>query len=314
MPNPVVVLQAVLVAAAIAALIPIACDRLDRQATIGLRACGWPLGIGCGAIAGMWMLGVQPSGRFTGDQERLAFIVLPLVTLMETLLSVARPTRWWAVLLRALVASSVCPILLYGSVYLAGPPSAGQHGWKPTDTALMLGGVGAAMTAALLALTDRGPRPTGPAELCCLGLATAAAGLTTMLSGYLTGGQQALPIAAVMMVACGMSFGRPISPAVSRVGFVGLAGILIIGHFFGSLTALHASMLSAAPFICWLVNRVPQERLLPWHRGILSLGMTTVLLACVVWQAQCQFNAAYATSRPDAAESPTVQDYLNYGR
>lgn len=314
MPNPVVVLQAVMVAAAIAAIVPIACERLDRRMTIGLRACGWPLGIGCGAIAGIWMLGVQPSGRFAGDQERLAFIVLPLVALVETLLSAARPTRWWAVLLRALVASSVYPILLYGSVYLAGTPSAGQHGRQPIDTVLMLGGVGAAITVAVLALAARGSRPTGPFELCCLGLATAAAGLTTMLSGYLTGGQLALPIAAVMMVACGMSFGRPIGPAVSSVGFVSLAGILIIGHFFGSLTAVHAIVLSAAPFVCWLVNRVPQERLLPWHRGILSLGMTTVLLACVVWQAQRQFSAAYATSRPGAAESPRVQDYLNFGR
>lgn len=314
MPNPFVVLQAVVVAAAIAALVPVACDVLDRRATLGLRACGWPLGVGCGAIAGMWMLGVRPSGRFAGDQERLAFIVLPLATLVEAVLAAARPTRWWAVLLRALVASSVCPILLYGSVYLADTPSAGQHGWKPIDTALMLSGVGVAITAALLALTEWGPRPTGPAQLCCLGLATAAAGLTTMLSGYLTGGQLALPIAAVMMVACGMSFGSPISPAVSSVGFVGLAGILIIGHFFGSLTAVHAIMLSAAPFICWLVNRVPQERLLPWHRGILSLGMTTVLLACVVWQAQRQFNAAYTPSRQDAAESPNMQDYLNFGR
>lgn len=314
MPNPVVLLQAVVVASAIAALVLIASGRLDRRAALGVRAFGWPLGVGCGAIAGMWMLGVRPSGRFTGDQERLAFIVLPLVTLVETLMSAVRPTRWWAVLLRALVASSVCPVLLHGSVYLAGTPSAGQHGWKPINTALMLSGVGAAITAALLALTDRGPRPTGPAELCCLALATAAAGLTTMLSGYLTGGQLALPLAAVMLVASGMSFGSPVSPAVSSVGFVGLASILIIGHFFGSLTSSHAILLSAAPFICWLVNRVPQEQLLPWHRGILSLGMTTVLLAFVVWQAQHQFNAAYAPSRKDAAESPTVQDYLNFGR
>lgn len=312
MPNPVVLLQAVIVAAVIAVLVPIACDRFDRRATLGLRACGWPLGVGCGAIAGMWILGVQLSGRFASDQERLAFIVLPLVTLVETLISAVRATRWWAVLLRGFVGLSVCAILLYGSVYLAGGPSAGHHGWRAIDTALMLGSVGAVMTAALLALADKGPRSTGPAQLCCLGLATAAAGLTTMLSGYLTGGQLALPIAAVMMVACGMSFGRPISPAVSSVGFVGLAGIVIIGHFFGSLTVVHAIVLSAAPFICWLVNRVPQEWLLPWHRGILSLVMTTVLLAGVVWHAQLQFNAAYVTSRPDAPESPTVQDYLKY--
>ena len=314
MPNVMHVGQAVAVAAVIAAMLFFWAGGLGRRPMASFRECGWPLGIGAGFVAGFWMLGVVPSGRFADDQERLAFLVVPLITLVETLLCALRPSRSWAMGLRSLVASSICPILLHGSVYMAGDAVAGAHGWTP---AALLAGVGAGVTIALLTLIGLAQREKGVAVGWCLGLTTFAAGLATMLSGYLTGGQLALPMAAVMMVACGMSqllTGGGLDAGGVSVGFVGLAGVLMIGHFFGSLSVVHALVLCVVPLLCCVMEMVSRQVLSPWRRGIVALGCSAALLACVVWHAHDRFKAASSTARRDAAGAPAVEDYLNYGR
>jgi len=281
-----------------------------------IHRCAWPLGIGVAAIFGMVMLGVRPSGRFAGDQERLAFIVLPLVTLVESLAAALQPARWWAMGLRALVAASLWPILLHGSVYLGGGVALSPHAWKPAEKAAMLGGAAAALTAVLLILTETSRHASRSVLLGCLALTTAATGITMMLSGYLTGGQHAMPLAAALVVACGMSavVGSADDAAGVGVGFVGLAGLTTIGHFFGSLSEAHAVVLVAVPLISWLAEAGLQQRLGPRWRALVAVAGTAVVLAWVVWQAYVRFDAASTTTRAHEAGTADVQDYLNFGR
>ena len=316
MPNVIQLGQAMAVAAGVAGMVFLSFG-LGARSWPSFRACGWPLGIGGGFVAGASMLGVVPSGSFAGDQERLAFIVIPLITLGEALLCGWAASRWWALAFRCLVASSICPILLHGSIYMAGDAGAAGSGWTPAASAALLTRVGAGAACALMFLTGSTRRGESAAVGWCLGLTTLAAGLATMLSGYLTGGLLALPMAVVLIVACGTSpllAGGALDAGGLSVGFVGLMGVLMIGHFFGSLSVIHALVLGAVPLLCCGVEMGLRQACRPWQRGIVALGCSAALLACVVWQAYDRFNAASATPRHDAAGTTAVEDYLNYGR
>jgi hypothetical protein len=138
-----------------------------------------------------------------------------------------------------------------------------------------------------------------------------------MLSGYASGGQLGLPLAAALAGAAAASLvlrdtaglSAALGPAV-----VGLFSLLVIGHFFGELTTSHALLLGLAPLLCWLPE-VPLVRRAPaWLRGLARLALVAVPLGVALVQAQQQFvqNSA-ATSTQEAGE-PSLQDYMDFGK
>ncbi len=217
----------------------------------------------------------------------------------------------------AVAASAALSPSLYGSSYLTDAAGPGTREWPAPLAAMILGGLGAALAAvwALLAVLTR--RPSGRSVPVALAVTAAGAALTVMLSGYLTGGQLGLPLAAALAGAAVASLalrGPPWAEGAAGVGVVGLFGLLVIGRFFGDLTTAHAVALGAAPLLCWLPEAPYLRRLSPRLLGVAAVALGAVVTLSVVAVARQQF---IQESRPSASPSstePSAQDYMDYGR
>src|SRR5207244_12038344 len=113
-------------------------------------------------------------------------------------------------------------------------------------------------------LSRLGRAEAGSAALPALALAAGGAGVTVMLSGYASGGQLGLLLAAALAPAALAAFVFPRSAALRGalgVGVVGLFGLLIVGRYFAGLTSTNAALLFFAPLIGWLPE-------IPWLRHV----------------------------------------------
>src|SRR5206468_10182489 len=131
----------------------------------------------------------------------------------------------------------------------------GTRKWSDGQTALILGGLTAALLGVWGALDVLVRKGRGTSVCLAVAGTCAAAGATVMLSGYLTGGQLGVPLAgalagATLVAWIFLSPGR--ETGALAVGMIGLFALLVVGHFFGSLTTPHALLLFAAPLLCWL--------------------------------------------------------------
>jgi hypothetical protein len=113
-----------------------------------------------------------------------------------------------------------------------------------------------------------------------------------MLSGYATGGQMALPLAAALAGACaaGATVRSP-SPSIAPLGvtFGGLFSLLVVGRFFARLTAGHAILLFCAPILCTAVELPFFRRLAPWSRAAASVILVGCVASAVVVSAWIEF-------------------------
>jgi hypothetical protein len=138
-----------------------------------------------------------------------------------------------------------------------------------------------------------------------------------MLSGYATGGQVGLPLAAALLGATAVALFLPKpSPQTGPLGIavVGLFGLLVIGRFFGELTTLHAVLLFCAPLIGWLPELPWLRRLPAWARGFARVLLVAVLTSAVLTHAAVKFTASsQSSSEPESGET-SIQDYMNFGR
>src|SRR5438445_556558 len=131
-------------------------------------------------------------------------------------------------------------------------------------------------------------RANGFVMAAVLACVCGGAGVTLMLSSYATGGQLGLPLAAVLAGAAMVTLasaglrgtGSWVGPAV-----VGLFSLLLIGHFFGELTATHAAVLFAAPLLAWLPELPYARRALPWLKELARIVLVAALVAAVAFQA-----------------------------
>ena len=201
MPDPVVIATALGVAAAAAAVLVLICGWPWRAARRPRFDAGWALGVGAGFFLGCWALGIRPHWPPREDQDRLLGLVLPAVVVVELLAAFPRVPRWLVLPLRSAVAASGAGILLYGSIYLSDVAGPGTREWSPVQAWLILGGMAAALAAvwALLALLSR--RARGCRTRCAWRARAPGQRLTVMLSGYATGGQVGLPLAAAVLGA-----------------------------------------------------------------------------------------------------------------
>lgn len=254
MPDPVVILQAMAAAALVAAAILLGSAGWKRPGDAGRMAIGWPLAIGVGFLIGAVMLGQRPGSLPGTDKDRLLLLVVPAAMVVEAALAASQPAPIWRWAIRLVVAVLVTPILLHGSVYLADPGFAGGESWTNAQRVVIPGGIAVALVAESLTLTALPLRNGSPTVWVALAITSVAAGITTVLSGYLSAGLLGLPLAAVCGAVAAVSWFTRSTTAAGGivVCVVCLASILVMGRFFGALSTLHALLLAGAPLLAWL--------------------------------------------------------------
>lgn len=295
MPDPIVMARAMAIAAlaGVAAMAAFAWRaRRDGGARITHTGAAWVFALGLGYSLGCWVLDLRPDWRMREDLDRLLALVMPAAILVEGIGAIRRisPRLVWA--LRLVVAGLGAGVLLHGTVYLAGPD---DMAWTTTQAGSILGAIAAAEAAMWIALVTLARRTAGIPVLLPLVIVLGAAGLTVMLSGYVSGGQAALPMAAALGGAAIVATARPaMAQAEAPIGLalVTLASVLVLGGFFGTLRLDHAAILGSAPLLVG-VPLVPGLHRLPrWARGLVGVVLVALAASGVTADAARRFAAA----------------------
>ena len=320
MPDPLELLTAMGIAVLIAAAVTspvLLFSRFPLQPPhVACLSLGSALGTGLAIAVGCWLLQKKPRWSLAEDQDRLLTLLVPLAVGVECLAAFRKLPAWLAWGLRVLLAASAAPILLYQSRYLSDLAGPDTREWTSQQMVQVLGGLAvllAVVWALLVLLVRRSPGVAVPLALSMTCVATA---MTIMLSGYLSGGELGLPLAAAIVggaVITAVSSSTPNLAAPIGVGVVGLFGLLVIGRFFGSLTTEHALLLFAAPLLCWLPELPLVRRLAPTLRASLQVALVVLPIAFVLQGAKKQFDEDNQPTAGSPGE-PTVQDYMNFGK
>jgi hypothetical protein len=310
MPDPILFAQAMGLAFVAAAVLLGICSLLGRRGVnhATWTRVGWVLGVGAGFYGGCWLLEVRPRWPPLEDQDRLLVFVMPAVLAVELLAAFPKVPRWLAWTLRLIVAGSGARVLLHGSSYLVGPAGPGTMAWTPARAYQMLGGLALAAATVWILLVLLARRSTGVSVVFCLAAAIGGSAVTIMLSGYATGGQAGLPLAAALLGASAVALVlRSPEPQTAPIGVavVGLFSLLVIGHFFGELTSIHAILLFAALLLAWLPE-------LP--RGLARVVLVGALVSAVVAHAVWNFTVESKPSPAPGSNDATIEDYTNFGR
>jgi hypothetical protein len=283
----------------------------------GWSAAGSVVGVAVGFAVGCWWLGIRPHWPPREDQDRFLLLVLPAVVLVELL------ATWNAVPARLVAAARVAilcltgRVLLDGTSYLADLSGPGSREWSPLAAWLILGGLAVWLSATWVLMARLTERSGGVSAVLALAGVIAASALTIMFSGYASGGQIGLPMAAGL---AGVTLASAILPAGGRpklpveLGVVGLFGLLVLGRFFGRLTTPHAVLLFAAPLLAWVPELPYLVRLPGWTRGLARLGVVASVALTVLFLAQREFVAASAASSSSTVPGGSAEDYMGLGK
>lgn len=312
MPDRIFLLQVMTAAAATAAAVLLLCS-FGRKSFPALATAGTVLGVGVVFFAGCVWIGVRPHWPPREDQDRLLLILFPSAVVVELL---ALALKKWIWPLRFAIAASAAWILLYGSVYLEDSAGLGSREWTPGQTWLILTLLAAALISVWAALTAFAKRSGGRTVPLSLALACGGASVAIMLSGYASGGQLGLPLAAAIVGALFASLILASSldaVAATSLALVGLFALLVIGRFFGYLTTNHAVALFLAPLLCWLPELPLVRRLDLRQRGFVRVVLAAFPVVVVLWLAQQKFNAAAAEPSAGSQEG-SIDDYRSYGK
>jgi len=316
-PDPILLLKAMALAAAIAALAVLLTGLPWRSPRWGIATASGVLGVALGfGISSRW-LGIRATWPPKEATDRLLLVVLPVVIGVELVGAAAGKFRWIVWLLRAVVAAFAARILVDKSAYIADLSGPDSRLWDETQTTKILAGLGITLALVWAALLLQLRRPAGRAVPFAVAGTCVAAGATTMFSGYATGGGQlGLPLGASIVGAFLASLllsGRRATGGVVSFGVVGLFSYLVIGRLFAELTTTNAALLFFAPLLCWLPELPLVRRLPVWLRSMLGILLTIVPVAIALFLAQQKFAADSVKSAPDSGElSP--EDYMNFGK
>jgi hypothetical protein len=182
--------------------------------------------------------------------------------------------------------------------------------------ALIFGGLTTALAVVWLSLALLTRKTRGRSIPLAVAFACAGAAVTVMLSGYASGGQMGLPLAAALAGAtvASLALSAPFEgDGLLGLGVVGLFGLLVIGYFFGQLAFGHAALLFFGLLFCWVPELPYLRRLGPRLREILRVVLVGVPVILAVGLAQQKFVADSSRNSPGSGE-PSMQDYLNYGK
>jgi hypothetical protein len=304
MPDPVNLVVAPCISATVAALVLLLCERRWTE-------FGWILGVTGAFYVACVILGLRPHWPPREDQDRLLLIVLPAVVATELVGAIARVPRGIVNSLRLIVVGGTARVLLDGTRYVSHAAGPDSRIWSAAELWLALAALALALAAVWWALAVLSRRAADFSLPLCLAIACGGAGLTVVLSGYLSGGLLGLPLAAALV---GATLAVPaLSKPLGLGGLVGLCtvmifGLLIIGRFFGELTTNHACVLFAAPLAAWLPQLLPQttsDRL----RGWLRVLTVSVVVGAVIVSAVMKFDAGPPALRGEPDAGVDIQDY-----
>ena len=239
-------------------------------------------------MAGFRVLQLVPHWPPVDGLDRFLFIVLPAAIVIELIAGFASVPRLFAWGLRIALAAVAGRVLQHGSSYLDGSSSDWTVG--QTRIALVVCAVLLTVVWGLLAwLTQRSGGisiPIAVSQTCV------AAGMALMLSGYLTGGKAALPLAAGLAasaIVLRLIAVRNACPGAVGVGVVSLFCILILGRFFGELSTGRALIIFLAPLLCWATELPVLRNRKPWLVAAIRLSLVALPLAAVLFLAQRDF-------------------------
>jgi hypothetical protein len=306
-------LKALGAAAVAAALVLFAIAQPWSKSSTGRTDLAWVLAIGTGFYLGCWILGLLPHWPPRDCAGRLLLVVFPAALAVEGVAALPKIPAWLGIILKLAVAAGTAPVLLYKSRYIAEFAGANSQEWSPLQTWVILASLAAGLALVWLLMILLARRAPVSAPVVLAGVC-AGTGLTVMLSGYATGGQLGLPLAAalaggviVILAASGLRLSSSwVGPAA-----VGWFSLLVIGHFFGELTIFHAVLLFVAPLLAWLPELPYVRSLRPWVRGPLRIILVAAMVAAIVLHAQHVFEEA---SKPSpGANEPSAKDYMDFG-
>lgn len=308
MPEPIHLALAFATAATLGLVLSVLAGRSSHP---WVRKAGEVLGCTAATYAGVWVLGLLPHVPPREDLDRLLVIVLPAACVAEL---IAAGSAWASWVVRGIVAALAVPVLLDGSVYvtdLSGPDS---REWSPERTWVTCAALAVLLLVAWVAMERLAVRTLGLTPLAAVAGAVLGAGLVVMLSGYASGGQLGLPLAAGLggVALCSLVRKRAsVGRYATGVGVVGLFSLLLVGKLFAGLSTFNAVLLFAAPLLGWLPEFLSAGAL----RLTLAAGPVVVALAL----AGQKFAADSARpespeSRPESGTAGSVDDYLNFGK
>jgi hypothetical protein len=310
MPDPMLILGATAAAGVVAAVLMLLSVGPARQVAAApsavparrsaLATCAEVLAVAGGMTIGCWWLGIRPSSPPVEDKDRLLFVLLPAAGVVEILAAVLQRRPWFGRILRLLLALPLPFLLLFGSGWLpsrwtpGGDPAAPST-WTEQEALRNLVGLGALLAGVWGLLVWAAQRAGGFVVPAALGLISATAGATIMLSGYATGGMIGLPFAGVAagaLLVCLLFARRHSMTGLVGVGTVLLFGLLMAGEFFGELTTTNFALLIAAPVVCGLIALPPLQKLKAAVRFVVVLVAALVPAGVAVGLAQRSFAAA----------------------
>lgn len=302
MPDPVLFAKAMIAAGAASALLVAAGLSWKRPAGAVRSGAAWLLGLALAMIIGARLLSLSPHWPPRDGLDRLLFVILPAAFVVELIGRIPQVPRWATWTLRGVLAASAGRVLLHGSSYLDGSAS----DWTVGEIRIALAIATGALLAVWWALDRLVQRSPGISVSFALAEVSIAAGLALMLSGYATGGQAALPLAAGLVgvaVATWVLKTAPPTPGILGVGLVGLFGILILGRFFGELSTGRALAIFVAPLLAWGAELPVLRNRKPWQIAAVRLALVTIPLAVVLFLAQQDFARKSAATGADEYET-----------
>jgi hypothetical protein len=332
--DPLVILQASAIAALVSASVVLILGRPWAAPVHARATASCVLGVGLGFVVGCWLLGVRPNWPPGEDQDRFLLILFPAVFVVELLVSFPGQVQRLAWPLRILIAAAAGRLLLHRSTFITDLGVEGTPEWTTTQGHFILGGMAVALVLVWAALAwlvhppatkwdglpPNAPRPPAPNHSVPLALVLtcAAAAVTVMLSGYASGGQLGLPLAASLLGAVAASWLFQEVPDVRGIvglAIVGLFALVVVGRFFGTLSTINAILLFFGPVLCWMPE-LPQR-----FRGLARVMLTGVPVAVAVVLTQAKFiedsnRPSSGTKQPaptaPGTREPSWDDYLDF--
>ncbi len=317
MPDPVVILKAMSMAAALAAVILGIFGWRGRTGQPAWLNAGWALSVAAGFYLGCWVLGIWPHWPPREDLDRLLVVVTPVAVAVELFSAFPKIPRWLVWALRLVVIAGGARILLHGSGYITDLTGPATSEWSPAQIGLIFSGLAAIEAAVWVGLSVLVRQAPGSSVPLSLAITVAGSAVTIMLSGYSTGGQVGLPLAAALIGATVTSALLPRSaPKTAQLGvaIVGLFSLLVIGRFFGELSPVHAILLVLAPMLGWLPELAYLRRLPAWAHGMARLTLVAALVLAVLVHAQRKFQHDFQSPSGSGAKEPSLDDYMNFGK
>ncbi len=320
MPDPLLFLKAVAVAALAAAAALLFSAWPWRTPRPGRLRLGRVLGVALGFFAGCWMLGVEPHWPPREDLDRLLLVLFPVAVLVELVPLLPRVPCWLVRVLHWAVVVGAAPLLLYNTSYLAALEGPGSREWTPLEACFILTGLAATFETVWLLLAQLAKCRGSRTLLLALAFACGATAMTVMMTGYASGGQVGLPLAAALLGLTAASLllkgPFPINGSLG-LGVLGLFSLVVAGRFFGALPTTYALVLFLSPLLAWLPEFLPalrkRPRLLAAGKLALAVIPVAAVLALVV-QGFLQKSPVGPGGNGASMPQPSLEDYLNFGK